>query len=138
MLQLLAVSGHAHESASLAEHLGVSPPASAAAAPSGTALGGGLLACAPGIGRHGTAAAGCSAGGEHAPRQLPPYTLPAGTEVASYEGAAQSGLADAAVASLHLAARASRLPVVGVDAEWVAGRAVSVLPLEKQWFVSSH
>ncbi|EOD20395.1 hypothetical protein EMIHUDRAFT_242071 [Emiliania huxleyi CCMP1516] len=87
-----------------------------------------------GIARRGTAAAGCSAGGEHAPRQLPPYTLPAGTEVASYEGAAQSGLADAAVASLHLAARASRLPVVGVDAEWVAGRAVSALPLEKQWF----
>ena len=67
-------------------------------------------------------AAGGVAGTGGMTRNLVPYALPAGAMVECFDLAEEAAAAEAALARMHrVACSGEVLPVVGVDAEWVAG-----------------
>ncbi|KAL1526058.1 hypothetical protein AB1Y20_020879 [Prymnesium parvum] len=68
-----------------------------------------------------------SAGGYEKISPLPPYTLPAGSRVHVFE--VKSAAEEALCAMLRSIRQGDSAPVVGVDAEWVADRPVSLLQL---------
>jgi prolyl-tRNA editing enzyme YbaK/EbsC (Cys-tRNA(Pro) deacylase) len=61
---------------------------------------------------------------------LPPYSLPSGTSVECFDVSCDNLQSETALQ--HLRARATEsgaLPVIGVDAEWIAGRRIALLQL---------
>ena len=133
LLQLLCAASCHVEVELLARHLGVPIPS----APGETARKGAAASqstASPTMTAHiveRSTGAALSTGGSVVPiGQLRPYELPPGTTVECFARPEQSSEANAALAAMHGAARHdARHPVLGLDAEWVAGRSISLLQL---------
>lgn len=71
-----------------------------------------------------------SASGCSATVHRPPYSLPAATTVVCFDAAAEAAQAEAALQRVRERVVApGTMPVVGLDAEWMAGRGVALLQL---------
>jgi prolyl-tRNA editing enzyme YbaK/EbsC (Cys-tRNA(Pro) deacylase) len=73
----------------------------------------------------------CESGGcKGAVTGLPPYTVPSGTRVQCFDASCDRLQSEAALQRLRACATAvGVLPVIGVDAEWIAGRGIALLQL---------
>jgi hypothetical protein len=71
-----------------------------------------------------------SAGSMGAMMGLPPYSLPLGTSVECFDISCDNLQSETALQRLRARATApGALPVIGVDAEWIAGRRIALLQL---------
>lgn len=71
-----------------------------------------------------------NAGSWRAAPGLPPYSLPSGTVVECFDASCERLQSEVALQRLRTLVTASgALPVIGVDAEWITGRSISLLQL---------